>query len=248
MTRRTPPDRFQRLVQVATQVFIQLGYRRTQMSDVADALGVAKGTLYLYVESKEALFDLVVRSADDEGSFAAPAELPVRTPAPGATLQYVRERLARNEPPAALIGALAAKRAGPVRAELDRIVRELYDTLRRHRTAIKLIDRCAHDYPELAAVWFTGGRGQLLELLTRYLDSRMRKGSLPRSSDPALAARLIIENVALWAVHRPLGPVAAADATSATPRRRSFVSSSTDSHAGRSEHGKNGRAPDRPSP
>jgi AcrR family transcriptional regulator len=196
-----PADRFQRLVEVATQVFIQLGYRRTQMSDVADALGVAKGTLYLYVESKEALFDLVVRSADVADAFAAPAELPVRTPAPGATLQYVQERLASQAPPAALTAALAAKRAGPIRVELESIARELYDTLHRQRTAIKLIDRCAHDYPELAAVWFAGGRGQLLEMLTRYLDSRMRRGSLRRTSDPALAARLIIENVALWAVH-----------------------------------------------
>jgi AcrR family transcriptional regulator len=196
-----PADRFRRLVQVATQVFIELGYRRTQMSDVAEALGVAKGTLYLYVESKEALFDLVVRSADVADAFAAPAELPVRTPAPGATLRYVRERLASQAPPAALTAALAAKRAAPIRVELENIARELYDTLHRQRTAIKLIDRCAHDYPELAAVWFAGGRGQLLELLTRYLDSRMRRGTLRRTSDPALAARLIIENVALWAVH-----------------------------------------------
>jgi AcrR family transcriptional regulator len=206
MTRRIPPDRLQRLVEVATQVFIQLGYRRTQMSDVADALGVAKGTLYLYVESKEALFDLVARSADVGDSFDVPAELPVRTPAPGATLRYVRERLARNEPPAALAAALTAKRPGAVRAEIERIVRELYDTLNRQRTAIRLLDRCAHDYPELAAVWYGGGRGQLLELLTRYLDSRMRKGSLPRASDPAIAARLVIENVVLWAVHRYWDP------------------------------------------
>jgi AcrR family transcriptional regulator len=206
MARRMPPDRLQRLVESATEVFIALGYRRTQMSDVADALGVAKGTLYLYVESKEALFDLVVRSADAGGAFTAPAQLPVPTPPPDATLAYVRERLARNEPPAALAAALAAKRAGDVRAELERIVRQLYDLLQGRRTAIKLIDRCAHDYPDLAAVWFAGGRGQLLDLLTRYLDARMQRGLLPRVSEPALAARLIIENVAMWAVHRHWDP------------------------------------------
>jgi hypothetical protein len=118
----------------------------------------------------------------------------------------VRERLARNEPPASVTAALAAKRAGPVRIELERIVRELYDMLNRQRTAIRLLDRCAHDYPDLAALWYTAGRGQLLELLTRYLDSRMRKGLLPRVSDPAIAARLIIENVVLWAVHRYWDP------------------------------------------
>ena len=40
------------------------------MEDVAKALRVAKGTLYVYVESKEALFDLVARCADREEVFA----------------------------------------------------------------------------------------------------------------------------------------------------------------------------------
>ena len=60
MARQTPPDRLPQLIACATRVFIEQGYRRTQMDDVAAALGVAKGTLYLYVESKEALFDLVL--------------------------------------------------------------------------------------------------------------------------------------------------------------------------------------------
>ena len=55
MARSIPVGRLEHLVDCATSVFIDQGYRRTQMADVADALGVAKGTLYLYVESKEAL-------------------------------------------------------------------------------------------------------------------------------------------------------------------------------------------------
>ena len=35
----------------ATDVFIERGYRQTQMADVARAMGVAKGTVYLYVVS-----------------------------------------------------------------------------------------------------------------------------------------------------------------------------------------------------
>lgn len=40
----------------AVQLFIQFGYRRTTMDDVARRAGVAKGTLYLYFDSKAALF------------------------------------------------------------------------------------------------------------------------------------------------------------------------------------------------
>ena len=38
MPRRTPIDRLDRLVDVATAVFIERGYRRTQMADVAAAM------------------------------------------------------------------------------------------------------------------------------------------------------------------------------------------------------------------
>lgn len=206
MSRRTPPDRLEQLVRCATQVFIELGYTRTQMADVADALGVAKGTLYLYVESKEALFDLVVCCADATAPPAAPKALPIRTPKAGATLRYVRERLAQNQPLPALVSALSGPVSKNVRAELAAIVRDLYRALYLNRTAIKLLDRCAHDYPELAAVWYDSGRGQLLAALTAYLDTRMRRRRLPTTSEPAILARLIIENAVLWAVHRHWDP------------------------------------------
>src|SRR5438552_6459514 len=94
MARQIPDGRFPQLLEAATEVFIEQGYARTQMADVATALGVAKGTLYLYVESKEALFDLVARYADAEPPMPWPP-LPVRTPKPGATVKYVREQIGR---------------------------------------------------------------------------------------------------------------------------------------------------------
>src|SRR5262245_48357339 len=110
MARTIPEDRLEQLVDCATRVFVAQGYARTQMADVAATLGVAKGTLYLYVESKEALFDLVVRLADAERPFRHRPPLPVRTPRPGATVKYVRERLAEGRVLATLEAALAVTR------------------------------------------------------------------------------------------------------------------------------------------
>ena len=56
MPRAIPSDRLSQLIAAATQVFIAQGYRRTQIEDVAQALGVAKGTIYGSVESKEAQY------------------------------------------------------------------------------------------------------------------------------------------------------------------------------------------------
>src|SRR5689334_18047573 len=167
MPRRVPEDRLERLVDCAARVFIEQGYERTQMADVAAALGVAKGTLYLYVESKEALFDLVARYADAPRPFGSTPPLPVRTPKPGATVKYVREQLAQGQVPSALAKALSRERVPDVRAELEGIVRELYETLASNRRGIKLLDRSARDYPELAALWFEGARSGLIALLAR---------------------------------------------------------------------------------
>jgi AcrR family transcriptional regulator len=196
----------ERLLDCATQVFIEQGYARTQMADVAAALGVAKGTLYLYVESKEALFDLVARYADAEQPFAQWPPLPARTPKPGATVKYVRERLAQTAVPPTLAKALAQHRTPDIRAELEAITRELYGTVARNRRGIKLLDRSARDYPELAALWFEGGRGGLIALLTQYLEDRMRRKLLRSLPDPAVTARLLIETIVFWAVHRHWDP------------------------------------------
>jgi AcrR family transcriptional regulator len=202
---RTIPDRRLRdLVQAATDVFIAQGYRRTQMADVAAAMGLAKGTLYLYVESKEALFDLVVRSADRDGPIEPPPKLPVLTPKPGTTLEHVARALSERAAFPALQDALARRRAADVRRELEGILREIYETLARNRTGLKIVDRCASDHPDLAALWFRRGRELLLALLVQYLSHR--KKHVRPFPDAAVAARIVLETLVFWAVHRHWDP------------------------------------------
>lgn len=201
MPRRVPEQRLKELLESATRVFINQGYRRTQMSDVAEALGVAKGTLYLYVESKEALFDAALRFADAEIPSASEFQLPLPTREPGALLAELRERLAREAAPASLLAALRRRRVDDARAELAAILRDLFATASRHRTAIKLIDRCGRDHPELAAAFYEGGRFTQLDLLVRYLEPRIRSGQLRSVPDAAVAARFVIETISTWAIH-----------------------------------------------
>src|SRR6058998_2852580 len=49
------------IVAAALEVFVEHGFAAAKLSDVARRAGVTKGTLYLYFDSKEALFKAVVR-------------------------------------------------------------------------------------------------------------------------------------------------------------------------------------------
>src|SRR3990172_5694004 len=170
MPRAIPGDRFQDLIDAATAVFLEQGYRRTQVADVAARMGLSKGSIYTYVESKESLFDCVLRHADRSDRVDLPEALPVATPSPSATLEMVEKRLSEEGALPSLTAALSRARVMDVRAELETVLGELYDALARHRTAIKLLDRCAPDYPELAKLWYRGSREGSLSLLARYLD------------------------------------------------------------------------------
>lgn len=59
--RRRKDARPRELLESALAVFVERGFARTRMQDVARRAGVTKGTLYLYYVSKDELFKAVVR-------------------------------------------------------------------------------------------------------------------------------------------------------------------------------------------
>lgn len=58
---RRKEERPEEIVDAALQLFSEKGFAATRMSDVARQAGISKGTLYLYFDSKEAIFREVVR-------------------------------------------------------------------------------------------------------------------------------------------------------------------------------------------
>lgn len=201
MTRLRNPNRLHDLVETASKVFLAKGYRQTQVSDVARAMGVAPGTIYLYVESKEALFDLVIRWAVDSTLAAGDWELPVRRPDESVTLKFFRATLAREMRFPALAAAAKTESCDSPSQELESVVQELFRKTSKHWLALKLLERCAADWPELAHLWFGQHRPRVFALVVQYLKSRMAAGLLRPAPDAATAARLVIEMVAAFAMH-----------------------------------------------
>lgn len=202
MPRARPPDRLARLMDAAVEVFIARGYRRTQMADIARAAGVSQGTLYNYVESKEALFFLIIdrgfTGADPPGS----GELPIHTPAPGATIVRARTRINAALRLSELERALARAPVADPRAELEAIIRQYYAAVARVARGLDLIERSAVDLPELGRLLYVERRRSTIAQLTRYLESRIARGAIRPLPDPATAARLMHETVVWFARHR----------------------------------------------
>jgi AcrR family transcriptional regulator len=59
-------DKYRRILGAAQDLFMRYGVRRVSMDDVARQAGVAKGTLYLYFDSKDALFAAIAEKLCEE--------------------------------------------------------------------------------------------------------------------------------------------------------------------------------------
>lgn len=193
-------ERLRRIAEAAIGVFCERGYRRAHVSDVARAAGVAPGTVYLYVESKEALFDLALGYALRERT--PPGGLPLPAPERGSLLDSVQEHLSGGFDLPTLATALERGRADDIEDEFGAVLAELYQTIWRNRRALILVERSARDWPELAGLFYLRTRRQVVEHLTAYLDLRVVAGQLRQTPDTQTAARLVLETTAWFAMHR----------------------------------------------
>ena len=105
-----------------------------------------------------------------------------------------------------LSAALARRKVEDVADEFESIVRELYQKTSQFRVGIKLLDRSALDWPELASLWSGHWRTGLVNQLARYLDLRISQRLLSPVPDSKAWGRLIVETVAFFALHRHYDP------------------------------------------
>lgn len=205
MARPAEPGLLGRIVRAATLTFIRSGYRGCRIERVAERAEVSVGTIYRYVAGKEALFELVVREA-----FGQLAEDEVAVPFQGSgDLDFVDElwrRLLDTHPGARLRAAAEAAAPADVGAELESIIREIYRWELRYWKAIRLIERCARDWPELDLIYYRQFRRELLSVASRYLARRAAAGHLAAVPDPDIAARVLGEAIAFFALHRHTAP------------------------------------------
>ena len=193
------------LLKAATKVFTAKGYRQAQMSDIAREMGVSQGTLYNYIESKEALFQLVC-----ERGFNSTPQLPQNPPIASVSFDSMLERIRQegtsNARLDALRVALRTKAPADARAELEGVLREFYAVLERNRHGIDLVERSTGDVPELADMLFVEGRRRTADALARYITARVASGHFKPVPDAPTAARFIIEAVSWFARHRHNDP------------------------------------------
>ena len=193
--RRRDPARLDRLIAAATTGFVDRGFGRAKINQIAELAGIGPGTVYLYARDKVALFELAMLRALESPSVAAP-DLPYRAHAQGAAQRATfRKALEATVHFPQLWVSLGRREVYGVLEEYDGILLEIASWMIRYRSAIRLVGANRLDWPDLVRflddlVW-----RELTRHLTAYLTTRIHTGHLHAAGEPAELARFTIESL-----------------------------------------------------
>lgn len=207
MVRTRSERKLEEIVTAAVQVFVARGYRSTRVEEIAEDADVAPGTVYLYTDGKEALFELTLRTA-----FGDPLpdveSLPYEGEIGPGIVEWMWQRLQEVSSFEHLRAAARSEEPEgcSVEEEFVGVVEELWAWQSEYWAAIELLEKCAREWPELDVLFYRQFRQELLELGARYLGSRMERGLLLAYPDTATAARVLAETVTFFAMHRHVRP------------------------------------------
>jgi AcrR family transcriptional regulator len=199
----------QDLARAACEVFIEKGYRRALMTDVAARLEINHALLYRHVESKEALLELAARHAMGRAD-GLDADVQLRTPPRGRTLETLRNWIKVQAEFPALRSALERGPGKDAVSELGDVIDEFYSFVERSRLVLSLMNSLVIDYPEFNELFVNRSKGSHIEVLAGFLSGRAASGGLRPVPDPEIAAHFVVESVAWFAMHRKNSPGAAA--------------------------------------
>jgi AcrR family transcriptional regulator len=207
--RRKQSEKLTAIAAAALAVFTRDGFAAAQVADIATKAGLSVGTLYLYADSKQALFELAVRTAApeaDAGRSVDLAALPLHARGMEATAALLHVTVRQYAQWPVLKGALRTTAPHDVGSEIAAIVGELFDLLSSGRALTWLFDRCAWELPWLRDIYVERMRGPYFGDLARYVRRRGKSPHLGVGKYPAAMSRAVVEMVAWMAIHHARDP------------------------------------------
>lgn len=176
--RRRKDARPGEIVAAALEVFAEKGFAAARLDDIAARAGVSKGALYLYFETKQDLFEAVVRDAVSPN------------------IAVVEAAAASNDLPFAMVSRMLLARAA-----------DLLSTSAVGPVA-KMVIAESRNFPDLARVWHDEVVSRVLGIITGLIARAQARGEIrpgnPRFHALALIGPLLMG--ALWReVLEPVG-------------------------------------------
>jgi AcrR family transcriptional regulator len=175
---RRPEERPNELLEAALRIFAERGYANTRLEDIAAAVGVTKGTIYHYFETKEDLLRKAIEHNRERVFLPLEKGIRDRKGPVSATIRLFLRRLFGNMDPT------------------------------RQSVLTLLVQGVAREVPLVYQRWLEAGPARAWQLLAELIDEGKAGGEFRKDVDSEVAARVTMSGLILQLAWQPFGQAA----------------------------------------
>ena len=176
--------------EAAARLFLQRGYSRTQISDIAGAVGVSVGTIYHDFAGKKEILYFVLKRTVDPAFVDRTFIRPITDELFEGLDEELNEAFDRS-------AAYFAKNLSRKEYHFKELISDTFDLLSQYAVGCLFLERNRFEFPDLAERYRTY-RLRFFETMTRYLVRFIGEGEVRPLEQVELTTRLIIELLTWW--------------------------------------------------
>lgn len=190
-------ERFYKIFDVASRMFIQQGYARTQMNHIAKAAGIAVGSMYNLFESKEAVYGFVLKCIIAPEYMESSFSIPVKEKDfDGLEVEIISAFESNSKEFDKHQGEVA------IGYDFESMISDAFDIVSKYARGCLIFEHNIKDHEELVE-HYRQFRSHFFTGVYEYLRLFEEHGTIRKIEDLNLAARFVIESISWWTMNLP---------------------------------------------
>lgn len=188
-------NRLQAIYEAASSLFINKGYARTQVKDIAKKIGLSTGMIYIYFKGKKEILDFILKCSIDRSYIEKNFNYPIDGSEFYGLYDELISVLTKNH----------AKFSEPLSKQahgysFDQMLSDAFDTISHYGTGCLVLEKNIDDVGKLGD-YYQNYRQEFFNHIVSYVNIYMANGTIRVLKYPDLTAQLMIETMAWWGMH-----------------------------------------------
>lgn len=187
-------NRMNLIFDAASHLFINKGYARTQMKDIAKEIGLSTGMLYIYFTGKRELLSFLLKGTIEPEFVTQEFELPIRSELFDSLDSEIMEAFEQNAK------TFSAHLEDIINYPLEQMLSDAFDVISKYGIGCLLIEKNPEDLGKLST-YYKEYRQKFYNQVLSYITQYIQNGAFRQVEFPQYVTHLIIETLSCWGMH-----------------------------------------------
>lgn len=187
-------NRLKMICDASSDLFINKGFARSQIKDIAKKIGLSTGMLYVYFTSKRDILSLILKGTIDPLFIAQEFDFPINSGLFASLDDEIMEAFENNTK------QFAAHLNDIADYPLEQMLSDAFDVISKYGVGCLLIEKNPDDLEKLAG-YYKEYRQKFFDQVLSYVTLYMESKTFRNVEHPEYCTRLIIETLSWWGMH-----------------------------------------------